>query len=211
MKKILLFDLDGTLVDSRKDLVNAANWTRAQFGLPPLPFETVVSFIGRGMKNLVLKSLGKKEYLEKGLSLFRSYYSKHCLDHTRPYEGIPELLEELSRSHSLAVVTNKPEEFSEKILKGLHLFSYFPVLIGGDTLEKKKPDPAPLLEAVTRLQGNHSEVIMIGDSETDLEAGKRAGVKTCAVAYGFRPLQVLLTYQPDFVVHSVSELGEVLR
>jgi len=179
----LLFDLDGTLVDSVADLGSAVNTLRAELDLPPLTLEQVRKNVGDGATQLVKRSLPGGMFSIERLQRFLALYGEVLLEQTRPYPGIVEFLG-VRTDWPMAVVTNKPEGLSRQLLAGLGLATYFPVVIGGDTLFEKKPHPAPVLEALRQLDRPAETAVMIGDHHTDLRAGAAAGVRTCFCAWG---------------------------
>lgn len=204
---LLIFDLDGTLVDSRHDLTFAVNQTLRKFGLPPLSLQTVVAYVGDGVHNLMRRALGGSQPrdVEEAVQVFRRIYSEHLLDHSRLYPGIAEALDAL-QGRRKAVVTNKPMEFSDRILRGLGVRHLFALVLGGDAVEQMKPDPAPVLETLRRLCTPADRAVMIGDSRTDLTAGRNAGTRTCWVAWGFRGLDEIIDLQPDIIAREPSDL-----
>jgi phosphoglycolate phosphatase len=182
------FDLDGTLIDSRADLAKAVNLTRADYGLPPLPVDVVAGYVGEGIRPLLARSLpGWPGPLEEAVDIARRHYFEHLLDETALYPGVVDALQRLhDAGWKLAVVTNKPIHFVEPILHGLGLRAFFAALVGGDDGVALKPDPAPIRLAAERmgltgLAGGW----MIGDHHTDLEAGRRAGLRRCYCRVGF--------------------------
>ncbi|MBE0596858.1 MAG: HAD-IA family hydrolase [Desulfuromonadales bacterium] len=177
----LLFDLDGTLVDSSADLATAVNCLRLELELPPLPLATVRGYVGDGARLLVTRAL--PEFSEPHLQRFLQLYHRHLLDQTLPYPGIREFLQR-RRHQRLAVVTNKPLQLSLELLAGLDLLAYFPVVVGGDSCREKKPHPAPLQLALQRLGSHPERAVMIGDHHTDLHAGRAAGVQSCFCQWG---------------------------
>ena len=183
----VIFDLDGTLVDSRVDLANAVNHVRAIFGMGRLPLDTVTGYVGEGARILVQRSLGPdaQDRLDEGLRMFLQSYGAHLLDHTRPYPGIPEMLDALhTRGLALSVLTNKPEAMSRTILDGLGLLRHFVTVIGGDTLPTRKPDPAGVRHLCTLTNTCADHVLLVGDSVIDLRTARAAGVAFCGVAWG---------------------------
>lgn len=179
----LLFDLDGTLVDSVRDLGTAVNLLRADLDLPPLDLETVRSYVGDGATVLVQRSLPEGLFSEERLQRFLGLYGEHLLEHTGPYPGIREFLQSQA-GRKLAVVTNKPLDLTRKLLAGLDLARFFPVVVGGGSCPYKKPHPAPVLLALERLDAGAAGAALVGDHHTDLRAGAAAGVKTCFCAWG---------------------------
>jgi phosphoglycolate phosphatase len=197
---LLIFDLDGTLVDSRQDLAAAVNQTLAFFNLPPLSTEMVVKYVGDGVNKLLERSLADPEpaRVEEAVKIFREYYSQHLLDHSDLYPGVRQALSRLV-GRQMAVVTNKPTEFSERILQGLGVREFFSLVLGGDAVSEMKPSPAPIVEVLERLEINKDAAVMIGDSRGDIVAGREAGVWTCWVSWGFRTREEVEGIQPDFV------------
>ena len=211
MIKLLIYDLDGTLVDSRYDIVNSVNWTLNEMGLRPLPFERVLSFVGNGVLNLMRCSLGEclatvsEPILKSAVQLYRSRYAEHLLDETKLYPSVRPVLEQF-KARKQAVLTNKPEVFSRRILEGLGVFGYFFDVIGEDRGFPKKPSPDSILELVRAAGALKNETVFIGDSQTDIETGKRAEVKTIAALYGFGDLEEIERHQPDLIVRDLKEL-----
>lgn len=192
----LLFDLDGTLIDSLPDILASANHLRAEFGLPGIRPETARGFVGDGVVKLMqrcLSDLGPFEPLrDRAWQTWVDHHLHQCTKLVEPYPGV---VDNLARWHAeqrpMAVVTNKPTQFTIRILDHLELTRYLPVAICGDTLAVKKPDPEPLREALRRLGQPLNAGTMVGDSIQDLRAGKAAGLRTTAVLFGFRSEQEL--------------------
>lgn len=208
MSPVLIFDLDGTLIDSKKDIADSLNYSLAREGFATLPDRKIEEMVGHGAKTLVRDALGNPsdEALGRVFLTFWNHYQEHLLDQTRLYPGVLEFLEGFGHL-PMAVVTNKPESFSQKILEGLGIRSRFRWLIGGDTLPVHKPDPGvflPIFEDLANAKG-----VMVGDSHVDIECGRAAGLKTCAVSYGFRPREELLAYSPDYLIDSFSDFSRL--
>lgn len=186
----LIFDLDGTLVDTSADLTRAANHMLYQLGLPPLSEEAVRSYVGEGARRLVERALGESSAarVERGLAVFLAYYSRHLLDRTRPYPGIVETLVLLRRKGvTLSVLSNKPFAMSRTILNRLGLQPFFAAVIGGDSLPARKPDPIGV-EELCRLTGIcRQRTLLVGDSPVDARTAQAANVAFCGVAWGFAP------------------------
>jgi phosphoglycolate phosphatase len=209
--RLLVFDLDGTLVDSKKDLALSVNAMRAAMGLDPISLDLIASYIGHGVTELVRRSLGAlatAENVEKGLVFFLAYYREHMLDNTAPYPGVAEALEKL-RGHKMAVLTNKPVKFSQEMLTRLGFAPYFAYIYGGNSFSQKKPDPIGLRKLMEDLQMSTSETLMVGDSDTDVLTGRNAGVWTCGVSYGFGA-GTLDEVRPDLVIDDLRELPPML-
>ena len=182
----LLFDLDGTLVDSLPDLATALNLLRTENGLAPLPLSTVRAAIGDGARKLVERCLPAGLCTEAQLQRFLTLYGQHLTDATRPYDGILPLLQALrERGTPLAVVTNKPIGLTRALLDGLGLTPYFASVLGGDSGPTKKPDPGMIHAALAITGGTPATAIVIGDHHTDLHAGRAAGCRTVFCAWGF--------------------------
>lgn len=187
--KALFFDLDGTLVDTLGDLSAAVNHALGELGLPRRTEGEVRGFIGEGVAHLLKDALGPAHAsrVDEALAHFTPYYLEHATVHSRLYPGVAAALERAARTHKLAVVTNKPEAPSRKILDALGIGGSFAALIGGDTLPVKKPDPAPVREAARRLDVAPQDCALVGDSGWDVQAAHRAGAKAVAVTFGYRP------------------------
>ncbi|HEV8240327.1 MAG TPA: HAD-IA family hydrolase [Thermoanaerobaculia bacterium] len=187
----IVFDLDGTLVDSRLDLAAGINATRERLGLAPLPMEAIAAMVGEGARTLLRRALPDAidgAAFDEALSLFLDLYYDRCLDSTRAYPGIPELLAALSPHFPLAVLTNKPERHSRRILDGLGLSSRFQWLVGGDTLAMRKPEPGGLLHIAAQWDTLPSQLLLVGDSDIDVATARAAGSALAVVAWGFGAL-----------------------
>ena len=186
----VVFDLDGTLVDSRADLVSATNVVLRSFDLPEIDPTTVYSYVGDGARALVERALGtaRAPRAEEGVRRFLAYYRVHLLDETRPYPGIEPMLEALAaRSVTLSVLTNKPADLSRRILDGLGLAHWFHAVVGGDSLPTRKPDPAGLLGLLAASGTPCAAGLLVGDSPVDLETAQAAGTAFCGVTWGLAP------------------------
>ncbi len=186
----IIFDLDGTLVDSAEDLRAALNNLMSDLGLRPIEANEIKGMIGDGVPKLVERALvaakGDPEQRDFLLPRFLAIYQANPADLTRCYPGVLETLDALRRKDfRLAVVTNKPVLATKKILEAMSLAEFFPVVVGGDSMEKRKPDPAPLLEAARQLKIDASQILMVGDNIHDVEAAHAAGMRCVAVSYGY--------------------------
>ncbi|HEX4952575.1 MAG TPA: HAD-IA family hydrolase [Thermoanaerobaculia bacterium] len=209
----VVFDLDGTLVDSREDLAAAVNRLRRDLALPELPLAEVVAKVGGGARELVRRSLPATtgdEALSAALSRFLVHYDQVCLDVTRPYPGITDLLGELAPRLPLAVLTNKPEALSRKILAGLGLAPAFQAIVGGDTLPVKKPDPQGLLWLAEHLGCPPTSLVLVGDSPIDFHTAQAAGARAILVEWGFTAPDTLAELPAPKVPDS-GELAKLLR
>jgi phosphoglycolate phosphatase len=187
--RALIFDLDGTLIDSKRDLIHSVNAMLAEMGRARLDEETISGYIGHGAPLLVSRALGstaKEEELRRALQFFLAYYEEHKMDSTCAYPGIPEALAELSRKKvPMAVLTNKPVKISVRILESLGLASYFRVIYGGNSFETKKPDPFGANKILSEFGAPPRETMIVGDSEVDVQTARNAGTIAAAVNYGF--------------------------
>jgi phosphoglycolate phosphatase len=188
MLQFVVFDLDGTLVDSRTDIANAANATIESFGGTRISDEAIVGMVGEGSALLVRRALdaaGLDPDAPGALDTFIGFYEQHLLDHTVPYEGMTDALARLDGQVTMAVLTNKPQRASEHVLEGLGLRRFFRDVIGGDTALGRKPDPAGLFELMGRAGARPDTTLLVGDSPVDLETARRARTHVCLARYGF--------------------------
>jgi phosphoglycolate phosphatase len=188
MPRLVVFDLDGTLIDSHRDIANAANALVVELGGRALPEPAIVAMVGEGAAVLVRRALAAAEInpaTPGALDRFLALYDARLLEHTRPYPGTVEALEALGAHAALCVLTNKPQQPTERILDGLQLRRCFRDVIGGDTPFGRKPDPAGLLHLVAAAGATADQTVMVGDSPVDLAAARNAGTRVCLVRYGF--------------------------
>lgn len=217
--KLVIFDLDGTLLNTISDLGTACNHALSQLGLPQHPLEAYNKMVGNGLRKLVERSAPEvpPETIDRLIALTKEYYNGHCTDTTLPYPGMPELLDELvSRGVMVAVASNKYQEGTDRIIR--HFFPRVPfIAIEGQNDERPiKPDPTILLDIIKTgeetigepLRG--SEVRMVGDSTVDIETARRAGIESIAVSWGFSPIEEIETARPDHVVTQASQILQYL-
>jgi len=217
--RLLVFDLDGTLIDSRLDLIHSVNATLRHIGRPELDGDIIASYVGDGAPALVRRALGETEnddgtLLRSALEYFLGYYRLHKLDHTTVYDGIAETLATLSASTNglprrMAVLSNKPVNPSRDIVRALGLADFFVGVYGGNSFTTKKPDPLGVRAILEETGVAADQALMIGDSSIDVLTGRNAGLWTCGVLYGFAP-QTLEEVLPDVLVESPRELAELL-
>ena len=220
----LVFDLDGTLIDSRRDLATAVNRTREELGLAPLELAEIVGMVGEGARRLVEKALrgevplearklSRRAPIDRFEEVFRRYlehYRAVLLDTTRPYDGIPEALSRLAARYPLAVLTNKPEDLSRAVLAGLGLLEHFAEVLGGDSLPSRKPDPAGLLRLADRFGAAPAGVLLVGDSAIDAATARAAGARFALVTWGFPPPAVQAGIDAEARYATPAELAAAL-
>jgi phosphoglycolate phosphatase len=185
---LVVFDLDGTLIDSRHDLADAANALIVEGGGQPLPVDAITAMVGEGAPLLVrraLKAAGLDLDVRSALARFLELYDERLLVHTRLYDGTREALEALAPRATLAILTNKPQRPTERILEGLAIAPFFRWTIGGDTAHGRKPDPGGLQHLMSLAGTGAADTVMVGDSAIDLRTARAAGTRICLVRYGF--------------------------
>ncbi len=224
--RLLVFDLDGTLIDSRLDLIHSVNAMLRHVGRPELDGDVIASYVGDGAPALVRRALADTDdeaFFQGAMEYFLSYYRLHKLDHTTVYEGIPETLANLAKGscradtpvrqclqRQMAVLSNKPVNPSRQIVQALGLGDFFVSVYGGNSFTTKKPDPLGVLTILHETGVAADDALIIGDSSVDVLTGRNAGLWTCGVTYGFAP-HSLEEVAPDVVVETPRELGELLR
>jgi phosphoglycolate phosphatase len=208
---LLIFDLDGTLIDSRLDLAHAVNAARADMGMPPLENDLVCSYVGNGAPVLMRRALGERASeaeVQRALEFFLQHYRDHALDCTTLYPGVRESLDRLrAAGQRMAVLSNKPVEVSRAILAELGVGADFFRVYGGDSFAFKKPHPIGV-EAIIREAGvTRERTMMVGDSSVDIQTARNAGVKCCGLTYGFQP-ETLSDPPPDLLFDRMEELAD---
>lgn len=203
--KLVIFDLDGTLVNSSRDITNALNYAIRPHGFKLLTEEDTIKMVGDGLTKLVEKLLGpdNQHIKETVLNRFISYYTEHLTDFTKPYPMVKETLERLNE-YKKAVISNKREFLSRKLLHNLDLLRFFDMVLGSDSTSEKKPSPEPIKKVLNNLKVIPEDAVIVGDSDNDILAGKRAGIKTVAVTYGYRTREDLKG--ADFLIDKMDEL-----
>jgi phosphoglycolate phosphatase len=207
---VVIFDLDGTLVDSKPDLAASVNHVRASFGLGPLGEDAIGGMIGGGAETLVRRALGEPRSpgeVDSALGQFLAYYREHMLDQSRLYPGVGKTLDRLGGP--LAVLTNKPIRFSRLMLEGLGIHDRFSVVYGGNSFSEKKPDPVGIHRILEDTGARADAAWMVGDSAVDVLAGRRAGVRTCGVTWGYAA-HTFEDHPPDVRVDRFEDLPTVL-
>ena len=226
--KLLVFDLDGTLIDSAQDLCNSVNAALQEFGLGPLPDPAIAGFVGNGAPLLMRRALAMasssaieevgEDLFNKAYAFFLQYYREHKLDFTYAYDGVLDALQALHRLHDapgstkriMAVLTNKPVRPARGICEGLGLADYFLHIYGGDSFPLKKPDPLGLRTLMEETGARPEETVMIGDSKVDVETARNAGAWSLGCTFGFGP-HTLVDTPPDVLVDSAAEWTQALR
>ena len=221
--ELLIFDLDGTLCDTKDDIAQAVNLTFRELGLPEKSPQDIYGYVGGGVRRLLQQALGvspstgfspaqgqaeKDEavmYFDKTMRIFRKHYMEHLLDTTKPYPGIEMVLNHFQHKKK-AVATNKPQIYTDRIMKGLGLESHFDLVVGSDNGFALKPEPDMLLFVLEKLQVQKSQCVMIGDGLHDIKASREAGIRICAVGYGLTGRQELKEAGPDFFCEQPEEL-----
>lgn len=215
--KLVIFDLDGTLIDSRLDLVHSVNAALRHIGRPALPDDVIASYVGDGAPILIQRALGgeavEDAVVRRGLQFFLSYYREHKLDHTTVYTGVKEALIAVQgtsngKPRRMAVLSNKPVVPSRLIVEALGLGSFFTQIYGGNSFATKKPDPEGARTLLEENGVRPEEAAIVGDSHVDIETGRNAGLWTVGVSYGFAP-HTLQRALPDVLVDAPHELAEV--
>lgn len=207
--QLVIFDLDGTLIDSKLDIAHAVNASMSYVGYPTLTLEQISSYVGDGAPVLISRALGpnaSEELQARTLDYFIQYYAEHKIDYTTLYPGVRETLAELHRrDFALAVLTNKPVRISQAILDALDLAPLFRQVYGGNSFPQKKPDPIGITTLADELGVPLNQTTMVGDSDVDIQTAKNAGVRSVGVTFGFKPESLTRT-PPDYLIHAMPEL-----
>jgi phosphoglycolate phosphatase len=207
---LIVFDLDGTLIDSKEDLACAVNAVRAHCGLTPLSNETVYSYVGEGAPTLIRRVLGptaSDDLIQDALAYFLAYYNGHMVDHTVLYPGVRETLDRLlGAGVKMAVLTNKPVRISCAIVEALGVGSYFRRVYGGNSFEQKKPHPMGIETLMREYDSTRDRTMMVGDSAVDIRTARNAQVQACGVTYGFQP-ETLAADPPDLLIDRIEDLA----
>jgi phosphoglycolate phosphatase len=210
--KLIFYDLDGTIIDTRKDIARAANYMREQMGLIPLEEKTVERYVGRGLQYLIEGCLETKDQkaVDKGAKFYRRHYEEHMLDHSRVYPGVVEVLEHF-KDRSQAVVTNKPNPFTDDMLEALKIRPYFSYVIAGSSEYPKKPNPAAIHALMKKTQSTASEALFIGDSLIDIQTCRNAGIRIAVLTHGFNDEDTLKLGCPDYLFSDFIELLKMAK
>ena len=209
---LLIFDLDGTLIDSKRDLTDSVNATRSWRGLAPLPDDIVSAYVGDGAPTLIRRALphSTDRELEEAHQFFLRYYRDHMLDATTLYPGVREALDRLHAARvPLAILTNKPVRFSARLIEGLNLGAHFFRIYGGNSFEEKKPHPRGIEELMAESGAGRARTVMVGDSAVDVLTARAASVRACGVSWGFQP-ETFAQAPPDFVIDDMRALAAMV-
>lgn len=207
----ILFDLDGTLIDSAEDLTTAVNFTLNKLGHRTYSREEVEDMVGDGLETLLRRALENPDEatLQKSIEIFEPFYQANCVVQTQVYEGVEKILTQFAEIPK-AIVSNKPYAMTDLTLKELRLHHFFKVILGGDSLTEKKPHPLPVQVALERLGVSAQSALLVGDSAPDVDAARAAGIAVCACTYGFRRRADLEKLNPDFLIDSIDELSKIV-
>lgn len=208
---LLIFDLDGTLIESKWDIAQSVNFTLAELGLPERPIEEIFGFVGDGVKRLLRLAVGEgnQARFEEALKVFRGYYLEHCLDRTSFYPGIEPMLQHFVHKDK-AIATNKSIEYTRVILNGLGL-QHFRYMVGGDNGFGLKPEPGMLLHIMEKMGVSKERTVLVGDSTNDINGGHNAGIRVCAVGYGMGNRAKMEACQPDWFIQKPEQLMEIFE
>ena len=212
MKKLILYDLDGTLVDTRRDIINSVRHALKTLGGPELTDDEIKDCVGTGLHALIKQAFRTEDekLADRGSKLYREHYKKHMLDHTHLYAGAREFLEHF-KDRKQAVITNKPNPYSSQILEALGVASYFIAILAGDNDLPFKPDPAAICHLMEETGVTVEEVLFVGDSPIDVQAARNAGVEVVTLSHGFASEATLREAKPDHIVRDFAELRRLAQ
>lgn len=206
---LMIFDLDGTLIESKWDIAHSVNFTLAELGLPERPIEEIFGFVGDGVKRLLRLAVGdgNQARFEEALKVFRRHYLEHCLDRTSFYPGIETMLQHFVNKDK-AIATNKSIEYTRVILNGLGP-QHFRYMVGGDDGFGLKPEPGMLVHLMEKIGVSKERTVLVGDSTNDINGGHNAGIRVCAVGYGMGNRAKMEACQPDWFIEKPEQLMEM--
>lgn len=212
----VIFDLDGVIIDSGADIAAGVQHILQLFRRPVLSKDEILSYVGHGAEVLIRRSFKDcpEELIKQAIPVYKKYYLDNALIETRLYEHVHESLEYIKGqmgNKKIALVTNKPEDIAEKILEGLGVKEYFDLLLGPESVKRMKPDPEGIIKVLNELGIAVEKAIMVGDSHTDIEAGRSAGTVTCGVTYGLGDTDELIKASPDFLIRDMASLLEYIE
>lgn len=210
---LIIFDLDGTLIDSKQDIACAVNLTLQKMDVRPLPDEVIYGYVGNGVRPLIeemLKKRGKAVEIQTAIKYFQELYTTHLLDTTVMFDGIQEVLQNFHNRKKMAVASNKPYRYVKKILEGLNMTRFFLSVKGGDSVKIKKPAPDMLNVIMDETCTSKENSVFVGDSGVDIRTGKNAGVRTIGATYGFRSVGEIMEDNPDAFINSPYEISGII-
>jgi len=208
---VLIFDVDGTLVDSRKEIVNAVNSVMNDLGLKKRPGKAIMSYVGTGVDDLIRKTLGPKDerYFEQASKMLDEYYAKNPAKYSRLYPGVKKTLEYFN-GKDMYVLTNRKRTFAEGAVKKLGIAKYFKGVLGGEDPSCRKPSRCVIDRSFFFKGIDRNKIIMIGDMDIDIRTGKDAGIRTCFAAYGFGKKKDIVHLKPDIIINDIRQLPEFI-
>ena len=206
---LIIFDLDGTLIDSKADIANAVNYMLSQLDIKLLENEIIHSYVGKGVARLIKCSItdNNLDKFDKAIRLFRDYYLEHLMDNTTVYPNVNSILKYFGGKKK-AIVTNKDERYTSPIINDLGLLPYFDKIICGDTTSSKKPNPEPLNAVINQLGVERDKTLIVGDGSADIEAGRRANIHTCGLTGGFGSREELVESEAHIIIDDIAELKD---
>ncbi len=209
--KLIIFDLDGTLIDSKLDIAASVNHTLNELGFPELSVETIVKYIGKGLGYLIKSTMGteSEEELNRARSIFIEHYKKHSLDNTVLFPGVLEVLQYFNDKYK-AIITNKKTALTNHIIKELGIHDMFDIIIGGGDYPGAKPCPDSTNDTLKKSGAKKDEAIIVGDMHIDIETGRNAGILTCGVTYGLGDRKTLEDLNPDYLINNLPELKDII-
>jgi phosphoglycolate phosphatase len=207
--ELCIFDLDGTLVDTRVDITTAVNLMLSHYGLEPMEMGEVIGYVGDGVRRLVSRCIISKNIdLDEAVKIFNDAYDRHLLDTTKPYPGVYAVLDQLSGVKK-ALLTNKPASFTIKIIDALKLTPYFEVVVCGDTLPVKKPSPEVVNHILMKTGVSGDKAILVGDGKNDVLTARAAGIKLVYASYGYSSERGAVEFAPDFIIDRITDLLQI--
>lgn len=208
--ELMIFDFDGTLVNSGGDIVSSVNYTLKTLGIPTMEHDQIILYIGDGVQKLIERALGARSQhlFDDALKIFSEYYAEHMLDTTSLCDSVIEVLE-LFRNKKKVIITNKRRYFTVVMTDALSISKYFEEIIGADSTPYKKPNPLLLAPLFEKFNVGYNDVVVIGDGVNDIMLAMNAGVLSCALLNGLTQRQILLSLNPDFACEGLSELGKI--